>query len=237
MQHLDFAVTDLSRLGDRDLKFIIENFPEPGRSYEEFARMMHELPTTFESLLNSEFLYQKVCDKSVVLLDISPFLLFNVLLRHTLSGHRTSNDRKIVNYIANLLSIFVHADRVHRIRPHDEATYEYLVDMIQEARLSESRRQFLIYSHIGNYSLFISGLFPEWIEYRHRYKKRPINSKYYIDFGRTYYGLAAKHPMARQFHLDDVFLRLAMMFESYKATLNDIARNYLFAPKESLIQA
>ncbi|MCI0401715.1 MAG: hypothetical protein L0Y67_05090 [Gammaproteobacteria bacterium] len=237
MQRPDFAVTDLSRLGDRDFRFLVENFPQPGRSYEEFARVMNQLPTTFESLLNSDYLYQKVCQQSLVLRDVSPFLLFNVLLRRSLSGHRSSRDRKIVNYIANLLSIFVNADRVCRVRPHDKQTYQYLVDMIQEAQLSESRQQFLLYSHIGNYSLFISGLFPEWIEYRHRYKRRPVDTKYYINFGRTYYGLAAKHPMARHFNLDDVFLRLAMMFESYKESLNHLSRNYLFAPKATLTQA
>lgn len=227
MRKPDFAHTDLSQLDDRDLNFIIEHFPMPGQSYEEIARLINTLPTTLESLLNSEYLFHRVWERSEVLLDISPFLLFSVLLRRNLRDHRGRRDRKIINYLANLLSLFVRADRVFRIQPHDRYGHEYLVDLIMESEAADTRRKFLIHSHIGNYSLFISGLFPGWIEYRYRYKRRPVDTQYYVDMGRTYFQRAAVHPLARELGLDDVFLRLSLLFESYRGILNDISRNYL----------
>lgn len=227
MRSPDFAYTDLERLESRDFQFIVEHFPVPGRSYEEIARLVHTLPTTLESLLNSEYLFRMVCEETRLLLNISPFLLFSVLLRRNLRDHRAKPDRKIINYLANLLSLFIRTDRLFRVEPHDRKEHQYLVDLISEGETADSRRQFLIHSHIGNYSLFISGLFPAWIEYRYRYKRRPINAQYYVDMGRTYFQRAATHPMARELGLDDVFLRLALLFEAYQKTLNEISQSYL----------
>ena len=171
MQTPDFARTDLSQLVDKDLQFLIENFPKPGRSYEEIAQLIHHLPTTLESMLNSESLFDKIRDRSLLILEISPFLFFSVLLRRSLMDRRILGDKKVINYIANLLSLFVRTDRLHRIHRNDKQTHHYLTDMIQEAANADTRRQFLIYSHIGNYSLYLTGIFPQWIEYRRRYKK------------------------------------------------------------------
>lgn len=227
MARPDFAHTELHRLEDRDLRFVIENFPVPGRSYEEISQLVNSLPTTVESMLSSDYLYEKVRDRGKLLLDISPFLLFSVLLRRTLSDHRTRNDRKIINYMANLLSIFIKADRLYRVQPGDPDAREYIVDLIEEAQRADGRRKFHIYSHIGNYSLFLTGLFPRWIEHRHRYGRRPVDIQYYVDFGRAYFRRAAEHPMARELALEEVFLRLALLFDSYKAGLNRMSRDYL----------
>lgn len=223
----DFAHTDFSQLRERDLQFLIENFPKPGRSYEEIAQFIHRLPATLESMLNSESIFNKIRDQSQFLLDISPLLFFSVLLRRSLVDRRILGDGRVINYIANLLSLFVKTDRLYRIHRHDEQTHQYLTDMIQEAANADARRQFLIYSHIGNYSLYVTGLFPQSIEYRLRYKHRPVNTQFYIDFGREYYERASAHAIAREYELDEVFFRLSIMFEVYKEALNHLARQYL----------
>ena len=227
MKRPDFARCDLSRLADRDLRFIAEKFPAPGANYEDIARCIDNLPSTLESILNSDFLFQKVCGQSKLLLEVSPFLLFNVLLRHSLTDHRQRLDRKIINYLANLLSLFVRTDRLFRVHPDDPLSSEYLVDLISESTQADSERQFLIYTHIGNYSLFVTGLFPRWIEHRQRFQRRPVGSDFYVNFGRTYFRQAAGHRLAQELALDEVFFRLAMLFDSYRGALNQIAKNYL----------
>ena len=227
MQKPDFARTDLSQLVDKDLQFLIENFPKPGRSYEEIAQLIHQLPTTLDSMLNSESLFNKIRDRNLLILEISPFLFFSVLLRRSLMDQRILGDKKVINYIANLLSLFVKADRLYRIHRNDKQPHHYLTDMIREAANADTRRQFLIYSHIGNYSLYLTGLFPQWIEYRHRYKNRPVSAQFYIDFGREYYERASGHSMAREYELGEVFFRLSIMFEVYKEALNHLAKQYL----------
>jgi hypothetical protein len=224
---IDFAKTSLEFLSDSDLRYLIENFPKPGRSYEEISHAIQNFPAILESILHSEELFFKIQDKKQLLLDISPFLLFSVLIRRSLVDNRIIGDKKVVNYIANLLSLFVYKDRAYRVARGDQYTHSYITDMMQEAQSVDSQRQFLIYSHIGNYSLFLTGIFPQYIEYRHRYKRRPVNMQFYVDFGRTYYELAAAHTLAREYDLDEVFRRLSMMFEVYKKSLNYLSREYL----------
>lgn len=224
---IDFAKTGLEFLSDSDLRYLIENFPKPGRSYEEISSAIQHFPEILESILHSEELFLKIRDKKKILLDISPFLLFSVLVRRSLVDNRIIGDKKVINYIANLLSLFVSKDRAYRIARGDQYTHSYITDMIQEAQSVDSRRQFLIYSHIGNYSLFLTGIFPQYIEYRYKYKKRPVNTQFYVDFGKTYYELASEHALAREYELNEVFLRLSMMFEVYKNALNHLSKEYL----------
>jgi hypothetical protein len=223
----DFAYTNLHQLENRDLQFLIENMPAPGKNYQEIAEVIQYLPTTVESMLTSDYLFHAILDRRQLLLDISPFLLFSVLLRRSLSGHRSALDRRVINYLANLLSLFVHTDRVYRVRPGDATPREYLVDLIQDAEQADSQHQFIIHAHIGNYALYLTGLFPQWIEHRHQYRRRPVNINYYVDFGRSYFDLAAKHSLARDFNLSDVFFRLAVMFEHYQQGLNRMANHFL----------
>jgi hypothetical protein len=227
MQKPDFAYTNLLPLADSDVKFLIDNFPEPGHSYEEISEVMRRLPTTLDSMLDSEFVFHEIFEQRNALLDISPFLLFNVLLRRSLGQVRSARERKVINYIANLLALFVKTDRAYRVHRADAQTYEYIVDMIQEASRSDTRRQFLVYSHIGNYTLWLTGLFLDSIQYRHRYKRRPVDVSFFTNSGRAYFERASSHPLAREYELNDVFLRLAMMFDHYRNALNYMAREYL----------
>jgi len=223
----DFAHTGVDRLATRDLRFLLEHFPEPGRSYEEIARLLNELPTTLESLLGSEYVSRQILERRDRILEISPFLLFSVLLRQTITERRNAEERRVINYLANLLSLFARSDRLYRLSDEDRESYEYLVDLIAAANDAEPRRRFLAYAHIGNYSLYLTGLFPRFIEHRRRYRRRPVDARYYTDLGRRYFQEAAHHPLAREYRLSDVFLRLALLFDHYRRALNIMASRYL----------
>lgn len=223
----DFASTDLTPLEERDLKFLIENFPNPGRNYSEIAQVIGSLPNTIESMLNSDYVFEKILDRSALLLNVSPFLLFNVLLRKSVDDARSACGRQVVNYVANLLSLFAHSGRLFRIQDGDLAVQEYVFDMIAQSSTVDTRRQFLIYSHIGNYSLYVTGLFSPWIDYRFRYKNRPVDIKFFVQYGRAYFDRASNHVLASRYGLVEVFSQLAAMFDHYRQALDHMARHYL----------
>lgn len=224
----DFAATSLERIEDRDLRFIIEQFPAPGGSFEEISKAIDSLPSTLESMLSSDYLFNSIYKQRDIILEISPFLYFSVILRRIYTERPTALERRTLNYLANLLTIFIRAERLHQVQPYDQQTYEYIVDLIAECGVADSRRRFLIHAHIGNYTLFVTGLFPRWIEHRHRYKRRLVDMQYYVDCGRAYFHQASKHPLAGEYQLSDVFLRLAIMFDAYKNRLNQLSSDYLF---------
>jgi hypothetical protein len=227
MHRPDFACNNLDPLKPGDLRFLIDHFPEPGKNLEEIATVLHQFPNTLDSMLDSEYVAVQILNRRDELLNISPFLLFNVLLRRTLGRPRGSTDRSVVNYLANLLALFVHSDRVHRITRDDRQTYEYLFDMVAAAAEADPQREFLLHSHIGNYALYLTGMFPGWIEYRHRYRRRPVNMDYYIDMGRAHFQQAATHRLAGEFGMDAVLFRLAVMFDTYRSGIRHMARDYL----------
>lgn len=226
MARPDFGKTDLGGLSAGELRFLVEHFPSPGRTYAEIATVVGQLPTTLESMLESDHVLQRTLDRRGLLLEVSPFLLFNVLLRQTLPGRRTALERKVINYIANLLSLFVKTDRLYRIRPSDVVTHEHIVDMIQQTREADPSERFAIYAHIGNFALFLTGMFPDWIEHRFRVKRRPVDRKYYEDQGAAYYHQASLQPRAAGFELRDVFVRLALGFGHYGRALNQMRRRF-----------
>jgi hypothetical protein len=223
----DIVARRLERLTDNDLRFLVENFPEPAASYEDIARIFASLPTTLESALDAEYVYRKIFENRRELIEISPFLLFNVLLRRCIGGARTQTERAVVNYMANLLSLFVRTERVYRPEAGDRQSYEYFVDLAAEAARADERRRFLLQAHIGNYALYLTGIFRDSLEHRRRYKRRPVDVRYYADMGRVYRD-AASTRLARVYKLDDVFLRLALQFDHYRERLNVLAREYLF---------
>ncbi len=226
MARPDFASTDLGALAQGDLRFLIEHFPTPGESYETIAANLKVLPNTFESMLESDYVFRQIVDRRELLLDVSPFLLFNVLLRRSVGKARMASERKAINYIANVLALFVRADRLYRVQPNDPETQAYIVDMRAEAAEANSARQFCIYAHIGNFTLFLTGVFPGWIEHRHRYKRRPVDRSYYTQQGRSSYHQAALHHLAREYGLDDVLMRLALDFDGYAGALNHMVATW-----------
>ncbi len=227
MRRPDFARTELQPLADGDLRFLIESFPQPASSYEEIGRILEALPNTLESVLTSHSVVDRVIFDRERLLRISPFLLFNVLLRQVLSDHTRPAERRVVNYLANLMALFVTAHRLYRIDSADAEAYEYLVDMIDHAAGADRDRRFLVHAHVGNYSLFMTGMFGAFLEERFKNGRRTVNGDYYADLGSASYSQASSLPPAHEFQLTDVFVRLALTFDSYRQALATIAGDYL----------
>lgn len=216
----DFARTETHPLSEADLRFLIEHFPVPGRRFEDVAAAVVSFPSTIESMLDSEYVRRRVLDSRELLLEVTPFLLFNVMLRQALPGPRSRTDRKVINYLANLLCLFIDTERVFRVHAQATQRHVYLWEMIEAAQRAGSERRFLIHSHIGNYSLYLSGVFRDWIHHRQSRGRRSIGLEHYTSFGRAYFELAAGHDLARRYWLQDVFRELAAKFDHYQQALH-----------------
>jgi hypothetical protein len=223
---------DFARLGpppfeQRDLLFLFEHFPVPGVDAQQAVQLVHERPSTLDSVLESRYLFDAMQDQSVTWLEVSPRLFFSVMLRHALPGRREAGERRALHYLANLLSLFTRADRVYRVQPGEDQAFHYMVDLVQEAAQSGPERAFAVHSHIGNHALFLTGMFRAWIEHRHRYGRRPVDVQYYCKLGRSYYSMASRHRLAEQLGLREVFGELAGRFGYYRAGLERMAAEHL----------
>jgi hypothetical protein len=156
-------------------------------------------------------------------LQISSQFYFYVLTRHVLQQAGIS-DRKLCDYVASLLEAFSHASVLRA--PHTaESVQQYVCDMLIALQRVTPEQAFLLRAHVGNYSLFISGIFHENTE-RRRLRGGP-DLKFYEQIGRANYQLVASHATARRCELDDVFEGLADRFREVRRALNHLSDRLL----------
>ncbi|MEX0690592.1 MAG: hypothetical protein WD934_09520 [Gemmatimonadales bacterium] len=148
-----------------------------------------------------------------------------VLVRHCLLDMGV-RDVRMADYLGGLVLEFGDRDRAYRPAQHDDASYRYLVDLLADAERVDARRAFLLTVHLGNFSLWLSGLFPDWIQ--HRQRRGGPDLTYYEAMGARGYRQAADHHLARDMALDDVFSVAAEGFPRLRIALNQMADTALF---------
>jgi len=227
MKTPDFAQLGPPVLENRDLLFLFEHFPTPGVDAVKAAQMALERPNTIDSLLESDYVYEALHDQQVMWLEVSPRLFFNVLLRRSLPGRRNAVERHTLHYLANLLGLFARTERLYQVQAGDEQAFKYIVDLVQEAAQAGPERSFMVHSHIGNYALFLAGMFRPHLEHRHRHRRRPVSVEYYCKMGRSYYFTASRHWLAGKFGLSGVFGELSGRFDYYRDGIERMQAEYL----------
>lgn len=148
-----------------------------------------------------------------------------VLLRRSLLEAGVA-DRVLADYLTSLFLRFGSPGRANRIAPHDDQVYGYLVDLLEEISAAEGRRSLLLRAHLGNLALWLSGLFPDWIDHRVHRRGGP-GIDYYEEMGQTGFALAADDPYARETALDEVFRSACVSFVPMRRALNGFSDRFL----------
>jgi hypothetical protein len=119
--------------------------------------------------------------------------------------------------------------------------------LLRYANILEEKHRFPAYQRIGDACLFLTGLFPEYIEVQQRYPQtgqpRPrLKSSLahslqdFEAYGHTFYHLAAEHPLARQQALDEVLAILSEQFVLAAKPLAFLGERYLSLRKHHLFE-
>ena len=153
-------------------------------------------------------------------------LVFYVLVRHALLEVGIQ-DRGTADYVASLMVAFGKGGRAYRLSETTTDEYHYLVDMVARLASADRREAFLLKSHLGNFSLWLSGLFPDYLESRSRRKGAP-SIRYYERMGTTGYHLAAQSPEAASLGVDRVLHEVADHFSGVRSALNLVSDRYLW---------
>lgn len=156
----------------------------------------------------------------------SPAVIFYVLVRQALLEGGI-DDRETADYVASLVLNFGRGTRAYRISDETDEEFHYLVDLVTRMEEVEGRRAFLLRTHLGNYSLWISGLFPDYLQARVQRKGAPPIS-YYETMGSTGFRMAARSPQAQSLGVEDVLREVARDFSGVRSALNRISDRYLW---------
>ena len=203
----DFVVRTLSR-SERDSVNLVELLTD-GEARDSIL----DSPRLVESLLGDE-----------TPLTISPQLYFYILLRHVLKDTGLG-DRNVSDYLASLLEAFSQTARMRSPADGHTSPIQYVSDMLIALRNASPAQSFLIRAHVGNYSLFITGIFHETVQ--HRSQRGAPDVGYYEDLGRSNYRVAAGHQVARTCALSEVFEKLAHGFHDIRLALNHLSDSLL----------
>jgi len=154
-------------------------------------------------------------------LRVSSRFYFYILVR---SVFRRSDieDRAVADYVAELLAEFSRAERASCVVPGQTAPLDYLCEMLAALETADERTRFQIHVHIGNHSLFLSGVFPHRIRFRAEVRGSP-SLTYYEGVGRSQYRVASSHQLARRYKIEKVLNTLSERFQATRLALNDIA--------------
>ena len=158
----------------------------------------------------------------------SAALFFYVVVRHGLRESGIDHLR-LSDYLGSLLLEFGVRDRAHRITPHDDEIRHYLADLVADLDSAEGQREFLVLAHLGNFSLWLAGVFPQYIAARSARNGAP-GVGYYENMGARGFRMAAGHGMARALDLDDIYEDVAGDFPRIRRALNGLSGMFTASP-------
>lgn len=139
----------------------------------------------------------------------------------------------VVDYIEEqILCEFIHADNLYRVRDESGKSLDDIADMLAEGSVlmnaQSFKKEFEVHKHIGDYTLFMLGMFPAALSMR-KGKEFILGrivipdsslSEHYTLQGQQSYRIAS------EFTHRELFQELSMNFELYRNVL-DLVRIYL----------
>lgn len=183
-----------------------------------------------DELLDRDETLERLLDADRV--ELIPLrLVLYVLIRHALVESGIGS-RDIADYVTALVAEFGLGRRARRVADHADREYGYLVEILEDLHRAEGRRAFLLQAHLGNFALWLAGLFPDWIDARVRRRGAP-GLDYYEEMGSTGYLMAADDRHAEQHALSDLYRDAAKAFVPLRRTLNRVSDRVLFPQPES----
>ncbi len=121
--------------------------------------------------------------------------LFSGTVQQVLYADMGMCDPQIAEYLSDLLSSFIHMDDVYPFHNAAGVRLENLADIVAEAALPpdtpDSMRQRIIHRHIGDVTLFWTGVFPEGLR---RVRTTPGEGLFhdYLEQGKRSYSIASE---------------------------------------------
>jgi hypothetical protein len=177
---------------------------------EESRDLILDDETLFHALLE-----QRGC------VEVSTRLYFYVLVRHVFK-RSDIHERAVADYVAEILAAFSDAKRGECVLPGQAKPLDYFFEMVSALQTADDRTSFLLRAHIGNYSLFFAGVFPDRIRFRAQSRGFP-DLRYYEEIGRAQYRIAGEHRLAQRYQLENILRTLAERFKATRCALNDMA--------------
>ncbi|MBI2887975.1 MAG: hypothetical protein HYY02_12295 [Chloroflexi bacterium] len=169
--------------------------------------------------------------------------LFDLFLIKTLYVNRHSTDGSVIDYLSGMMAGFLLTRDLFPLVRDNRRAGHMLSDLLDEMQ-SAARfpNRFEAYRKLGDYSLFITGVFPASLRRRRRNRWRrsyttapTVDIPYHVSTGRSYYEMASRHELAEATQQRALLAKLASYFEIYMSAMNEASERYILGFDMNLI--
>ena len=147
---------------------------------------------------------------------LEPF--FQQAVRNSYEGKLGLHDPDVTGYVAHLLCEFSEADKLYNVRDELGRPIEELSEMMFAAdpvhgTASSFDAERAVRKHIGDYALFVAGMYPEAMDYNHRHRRRRPSLCELIHAGKESYFIVSQFNLFEYEQDAPLFARLSDGFE------------------------
>ncbi|MCO8122138.1 hypothetical protein NHH03_10345 [Stieleria sp. TO1_6] len=133
-------------------------------------------------------------------------------------------DVQLVDYVGDLMLRFVRVESLYSLRQSDGMRTKHVVQMISEAerRIGLAKRE--VYRHVGDFTLFWSGMYPESLTHHKTAAGSPDQFVDYCRQGKLAYAMAAEIEGGEDRPPSDLIHRMSEHFEMCAYGLREVRR-------------
>ncbi len=141
-------------------------------------------------------------------------------------------DPPLIDYLSSLLTRFIHSDSIYSVRSPTGKRLLEVAEMLSEAqqRVGTARRE--LHQHIGDYTLFWAGIYPESLRGRNASEVKDLLLDYRVE-GKRAYKIASEIPTEDEHAPADVLKRLSDQYDLCAYGLSEVRRQWESRDDES----
>lgn len=215
-----------------DYEFLSSVLPSQEDASKGLIRLVRD-QDSLDLILDKPLVFRAVLDLRSCL-RVSLRFYFYVLVRHVLIREEI-HDRDVADYVAEVLSEFSLLQRLRNPNPNDDRHLDYLHEMLEALERMEEEEQFAMQTHIGNYALFMSGIFPGHLQRRVERRAAP-GFRFYEELGAAHFRMAGNHYLARRMDMVSIFMTLGQAFHVTRLALNHLSEKLVFLETDRAVR-
>ena len=165
-------------------------------------------------------------------------LFFHQAVRNSYEGKLGLHDPDVTGYVARLLCEFSQAENLYKVRDDAGRPIEELTEMMFAAdpvhgTAPSFDAERAVRKHIGDYALFVAGMYPEAIGSNRRLRRHQPSLEELIQAGKESYYIVSQFNLFEYEQEAPLFARLSDRFERCILGLTQVREE--IAPRKSLM--